>query len=69
MSSLTLTHSSLIIIMGQSGALDEAYSDIVAEATQIILSLPRNYDVRKDQNCVEIETSPSLRYSHSRSSF
>jgi hypothetical protein len=57
-------YTQALVYQYQSGALNEAYSDIVAEGLQNILGIPILYAVRTDINdCVSITGSGTKRYS------
>jgi Zn-dependent metalloprotease len=49
---------------GQSGALNEAYSDIIAESIQLLYGMPKQYATRPTMQCIKtiLDQSASLRW-------
>lgn len=55
------TYGGNLVYNGQSGALNEAYADIIGESTQLMLEVPRYYPPRNQRRC-DFNTSESLRW-------
>lgn len=55
------TYGGNLVYQSQSGALNEAYADIIGESTQLMLQVPRYYPPRSSRKC-DFNTSESLRW-------
>jgi Zn-dependent metalloprotease len=55
------TYGGNLVYQSQSGALNEAYADIIGESTQLMLQVPRYYPPRSSRKC-DFNTSDSLRW-------